>query len=421
MEKSRLIILFACLFLLLSLPALALQSTNEFSVITFRPAKGPTDSVFTHGSGVYEKSSWKITSDFWYSYQPLEITQNGTRLSGVVDDLLVQHLQASYALFDNLELGADLPVIWVNVFKQPTIPAPITNSNEGGLGDLALWAKWRFLGKPESKGGLALVGIATAPLGEESEYVGDDYPVGELRLVGDYQVSKDLRVATNVGAILRQPISLFDYDVSTQVKASVALIAMINRVKATVDAYIMTPASNMFQSETTTPGEIAAQLEIPFKDSGWSLSHGGTVGLPNAAGIPIFRTMLGVSYRPQTKKKQGLAEVLMPVESAVYFESNSAVLTQMGMETLEIFTSDLLPLGPSTRVVLSGHADPSGDVGNNIELSLQRARAVAEYLKLKGIPENQMRIEAYGEMRPATSALDDENPHLNRRVEVRVY
>ena len=72
---------------------------------------------------------------------------------------------------------------------------------------------------------------------------------------------------------------------------------------------------------------------------------------------------------------------------------------------------------PATVMVV-GHTDTSGAGDANIALSQKRAETVANALTKEGVAQNKMRIEAYGEERPAVKSGDGVKEQKNRRVDV---
>ena len=65
---------------------------------------------------------------------------------------------------------------------------------------------------------------------------------------------------------------------------------------------------------------------------------------------------------------------------------------------------------------INGHTDIIGRLGYNIALSQLRAAAVVEYLVVRGIPRETLRIQGFGPLQ----LLDPSNPAspANRRVEI---
>ena len=77
-----------------------------------------------------------------------------------------------------------------------------------------------------------------------------------------------------------------------------------------------------------------------------------------------------------------------------------------------------LVANPGQRMTLEGNADERGSREYNIALGEQRAKSVANMMKLKGVSENQLVIVSYGEEKPVAFGNDEEAWEQNRRVEL---
>jgi len=71
-----------------------------------------------------------------------------------------------------------------------------------------------------------------------------------------------------------------------------------------------------------------------------------------------------------------------------------------------------------TILHIVGHTDSIGSDDYNYALSIRRAKAVAQYLSLKGISINRLRIRGLGETEPRVANDSTDNRRLNRRVEI---
>ena len=68
-------------------------------------------------------------------------------------------------------------------------------------------------------------------------------------------------------------------------------------------------------------------------------------------------------------------------------------------------------------IEIRGHTDNIGTGEENLDLSLDRAKAVYDYLILKEIPAQQLTFAGYGENIPVGSNDTEEGRRLNRRTE----
>lgn len=75
---------------------------------------------------------------------------------------------------------------------------------------------------------------------------------------------------------------------------------------------------------------------------------------------------------------------------------------------------------PSMRVELRGHTDAVGSEVANLQLSEQRAAAIARFLEGEGIEEWRISVTGFGASRPIADNATEQGRELNRRVEMRV-
>lgn len=74
---------------------------------------------------------------------------------------------------------------------------------------------------------------------------------------------------------------------------------------------------------------------------------------------------------------------------------------------------------PDLKLTIEGHTDNIGDAAKNLELSEQRAQAVADYLIKNGIDAARLTSVGFGGSRPIASNETAESRAKNRRVEFR--
>lgn len=77
----------------------------------------------------------------------------------------------------------------------------------------------------------------------------------------------------------------------------------------------------------------------------------------------------------------------------------------------------LLLANPSMALRISGHADDRGSDEYNLALSNRRAGSAKRYLVNKGVPDDRIVVDSYGEERPLDTAATEEAWARNRRDE----
>jgi len=81
----------------------------------------------------------------------------------------------------------------------------------------------------------------------------------------------------------------------------------------------------------------------------------------------------------------------------------------------------LLERNPMLRIIIGAHTDTNGSEAYNIRLSNNRAKAVVDYLKQKGIDPKRLTWIGYGESQPLIyPELSDADEQANRRAEFRI-
>lgn len=118
---------------------------------------------------------------------------------------------------------------------------------------------------------------------------------------------------------------------------------------------------------------------------------------------------------PQLQEQQ--AAKLDPINVIVYFDYDKSNLTPEASNLIKEAAARALANDVDT-VVVSGHADRSGGSAYNQALSERRGSVVREALIANGISADKIRMEAYGEEKPAKPTEDGVREPLNRRTEV---
>ncbi|MBI2569893.1 MAG: OmpA family protein [Candidatus Schekmanbacteria bacterium] len=73
---------------------------------------------------------------------------------------------------------------------------------------------------------------------------------------------------------------------------------------------------------------------------------------------------------------------------------------------------------PGIDIYVCGHTDSSGDPQKNLALSLDRARAVADYLVAGKVPQEHVKTQGFGADYPLASNESEEGRAQNRRTEI---
>lgn len=109
-------------------------------------------------------------------------------------------------------------------------------------------------------------------------------------------------------------------------------------------------------------------------------------------------------------------EVMASGEWKINFTSGSAAIQNNSSKDLEKIYN-LLIQAENSKLTIVGHTDNVGNSDSNLALSKNRAQAIVNYLKQKGIPENRFQmIDGKGSNEPVADNNSESGKAKNRRV-----
>jgi len=100
----------------------------------------------------------------------------------------------------------------------------------------------------------------------------------------------------------------------------------------------------------------------------------------------------------------------------LFFDTNKYELLPASKIELELLI-DFLMQNDKICIEIAGHTDNTGDDTLNQNLSINRAKAVYDYLKTNGIDAARLRYKGYGASQPKADNSSEEGRQLNRRTE----
>ena len=112
-------------------------------------------------------------------------------------------------------------------------------------------------------------------------------------------------------------------------------------------------------------------------------------------------------------------DLILRMPSGITFPVNSFTIQPQFQQTLNDVAQTLGSYN-STYVDVLGHTDSTGSEASNQTLSVNRAQAVANYLKSRGVVSARIGVRGYGETAPIASNDTEEGRAQNRRVEIKV-
>jgi chemotaxis protein MotB len=138
---------------------------------------------------------------------------------------------------------------------------------------------------------------------------------------------------------------------------------------------------------------------------------------------PADATGFGEGYDVNFDAAAGTITVTLP--DAILFDPGKASLRNATSKELDHIYSVLKAKYPGRHIEVAGHTDSDpikkSKWTDNLELSSERAMAVARYLKGKGIADNKISASGYGAGRPIATNSTAAGKQKNRRVEIVVH
>ncbi len=185
---------------------------------------------------------------------------------------------------------------------------------------------------------------------------------------------------------------------------------------------IETNSNGRYQFRT----ELSRSYEMTASATGYE-EVAANIAVPSFLYYNEFRKSFGLPpIAPVASTDEGDGTGGRPAADLIvsYFEfDKSDVLPEYKEELRDLFETDLKPLmdaGTVFTVTLDAHTDDRGTEEYNFSLSRKRGAAVSKYLRDLGVPLEAIKVNAYGEARPASPGDSDEARSLNRRVELRI-
>lgn len=119
----------------------------------------------------------------------------------------------------------------------------------------------------------------------------------------------------------------------------------------------------------------------------------------------------GSNLEVKTLKKGGdytIKEILYNTSSADIEEKSKLILRGFAI---------YLNQNPSLKLEIQGHTDDVGVPSENLELSINRAKNVMEYLISKGVSASRLTSQGFGQTKPKVANSSSENRAQNRRTD----
>ncbi len=153
-------------------------------------------------------------------------------------------------------------------------------------------------------------------------------------------------------------------------------------------------------------GDLPTQITTTAKERGARVEQPVTPRVDTGTVFDIRRGQLFVS-RPGGAMAQ--------VPELVRFAFDNSLLPPAARRFLRVH-ADYLRQNPDKQITIEGHCDERGTREYNLALGDLRAKAVADYLRSRGVRQNQIKTVSFGEERPVDPASNETAWAQNRRA-----
>ena len=144
-----------------------------------------------------------------------------------------------------------------------------------------------------------------------------------------------------------------------------------------------------------------------------ALGGAGTGGYMDYQASLLRKELVGTGV--QVKEVNGQVYLIMP--GNITFDTNEAYIKQ-SFQPVIVSIAKVLKEYNKTFIQVNGYTDSTGSDAINNPLSVKRANAVADFLKVQGISANRIVANGYGSANPIASNATASGREQNRRVEI---
>lgn len=231
--------------------------------------------------------------------------------------------------------------------------------------------------------------------------------------------NEDNLISSREGANLEVSMEKFEMIHTTQ------LTLVKGQITDAVSGTPLLAQIDLYDNET---GEIIATFESNSVSGKYivSLPSGKNYGLSVRAEDYLFHSenfnIADSTEFREVVKNISLKKVEVGNEIAlhnIFFDYKKSDLTKESMAELNRLVK-LMNQYPTLKIEISGHTDNVGDKEYNQKLSVQRAKAVVDYLINNGISSSRLSYVGFGFAKPIASNDTEEGRKQNRRSEFKI-
>ncbi len=203
---------------------------------------------------------------------------------------------------------------------------------------------------------------------------------------------------------------------NTILKGVILDAVTLEPLQATIEIFDNTKNELMAEFESnSTSGAYLLSMK-PGMNYGISVNKKGYLFHSENFEIPIEAVAKKINKDILLKKVEVGIKIVL---NNIFFDFNKATLRTESMAELDRLYKLLMDI-PTLKIEISGHTDNVGSATYNQQLSENRAKAVVNYLKKKGMAADRLQYKGYGFTQPIATNDTPEGRQMNRRTEFKV-
>lgn len=207
-------------------------------------------------------------------------------------------------------------------------------------------------------------------------------------------------------------------DVNTLQGKYVHLVSTRDQNSKMVNVFLNGKRTLQFQ-DPQNQMEVDETSQITFFANGETLTTSGTIAMIKLYNFFIDEQAAITLFKAFSENSSPEKNLIEGVLSNLFFVQSQAVILPESIPTLENIY-EFMVNNPKAEIELKGHTDNQGDFNLNIKLSLERSKAVKDFLVSKGIKPTRIKTKGVGSTKPIASNQQEETRRKNRRVELKI-
>ena len=269
----------------------------------------------TDHNGVLDAESADVIGHFgidlglWLGYadDPLNVYRDSPiereRVGSLVSHRLGGDLVVAASFYDRFQIGIDLPLI-ISQDQQLASLTGMPTISSFGLGNIRLAPKVQLVHAESVGFDLAVIFGFTLPTSGEEDYFGDSGPTFSPELAVSAPLTSKLRVAANVGYLVREQREVLDLSIDDEIYFHVGAGHMVHEMvelDATVSA--ATAAADFLGAFNRNFSELRGGVGVHFTDL--TVFAGVGAGTSEGFGTPDWRFLGGLRFAARRGTRPG--------------------------------------------------------------------------------------------------------------------